>query len=111
MSDDLEIGYGDWVQLPELPGQPHLSRKLAEVIKVDGWIITVYVPRVGKRVVSASVLTKVRWQTHSYHHLNDPEPGDHGDDGPFCRCGEPVSVQGQACRWCRIQERIEEVAY
>lgn len=109
-ADDRLLRVGDWVQFPELADRPSISRRFAEVVDVDGGWVLVKI-RGGHHLVPADMLTKVTWRTHAYHHLNDPAPTDRGDAGPFCRCGEPVLTQGQACRWCLQQTRDEEYVY
>lgn len=93
-NDAIEVG--DWVKFSSHLSN-HLANRFGRVCKVKGAQITVYVLGIGEVVCGVHILTKVVWSpTAPLREVSD--------DGPFCPCGEPVSVPGQACRECRLEE-------
>lgn len=95
-----ELRTGDWVQLPDMPARKILSRRVGKVISADLGTSRVRVQVRGLPTevvyIDAAELTRI-------------EMYDEADDAaPFCGCGEPVTVEGQLCRWCRHQGYLEE---
>jgi hypothetical protein len=96
MADEAVVVVGDWVRLPNNLGGG-LANRFGRVTKVKGNQVTLNVLGMGEVVCGMHILIKVVWSpTAPLREVSD--------DGPFCPCGEPVSVPGQACRECRREE-------
>lgn len=83
-----------------MPSRPALSKRVGKVIAIDLGTerIRISVRGLPTEVLYIDAIEVTRIDTFA----------EVADAAPFCPCGEPVTIWGQICRWCRKEAYQEE---